>query len=51
MLEPVANPIWVLLFLGEQPSRFAIAGAAVVLAAIAWHTMQGEPATEMPAVD
>ena len=51
MLEPVANPIWVLLFLGEQPSKFAIAGAAVVLAAIAWHTMQGEPATEMPAVD
>ncbi|HEU4889608.1 MAG TPA: DMT family transporter [Thermoanaerobaculia bacterium] len=51
MLEPVANPIWVLLFLGEQPSRFAIAGAAVVLAAIAWHTMQGEPATDMPVVD
>jgi len=51
MLEPVANPIWVLLFLGEQPSKFAIAGAVVVLAAIAWHTMQGEPATEMPAVD
>jgi drug/metabolite transporter, DME family len=51
MLEPVANPIWVLLFLGEKPSTFAIAGAVVVLAAIAWHTMQGEPASEMPAVD
>jgi drug/metabolite transporter (DMT)-like permease len=51
MLEPVANPIWVLLFLGEKPSTFAIAGAAVVLAAIAWHTMQGEPATDMPAPD
>lgn len=51
MLEPVANPIWVLLFLGEQPSRFAIAGAAVVLAAIAWHTMQGEPVTDLPAPD
>jgi drug/metabolite transporter (DMT)-like permease len=51
MLEPVANPIWVLLFLGEKPSTFAIAGAAVVLIAIAWHTMQGEPASEMPAPD
>jgi drug/metabolite transporter (DMT)-like permease len=51
MLEPVANPIWVLLFLGEQPSKFALAGAVVVLAAIAWHTMQGEPATDMPVVD
>lgn len=51
MLEPVANPIWVLLFLGEKPSTFAIAGAAIVLIAIAWHTMQGEPASEMPAPD
>lgn len=51
MLEPVANPIWVLLFVGERPSLFAIAGGAVVLTAIAWHTMRGEPATEMPAPD
>ena len=51
MLEPVANPIWVLLFLGEKPSAFAIAGAVVVLAAIAWHTMQGEPASELPPPD
>jgi len=51
MLEPVANPIWVLLFLGERPSIFAIAGGAIVLTAIAWHTMRGEPATDMPAPD
>ncbi|HUP58947.1 MAG TPA: DMT family transporter [Thermoanaerobaculia bacterium] len=51
MLEPVANPIWVALFLGERPSVYAIAGGAVVLTAIAWHTMKGEPATEMPAPD
>ena len=51
MLEPVANPIWVLLFVGERPSLFAIAGGAIVLAAIGWHTMKGEPATEMPAPD
>lgn len=51
MLEPVANPVWVLLFLGERPSGFAIAGGAIVLAAIAWHTMTGEPASEMPAPD
>lgn len=51
MLEPVANPIWVLLFLGERPSLFAVAGGAIVLAAIAWHTMQGEPATDLPAPD
>ena len=51
MLEPVSNPIWVLLFLGERPSAFAIAGAVVVLAAIGWHTLGGEPATELPAPD
>lgn len=51
MLEPVANPIWVLLFLGERPSAFAIAGGVIVLLAIAWHTMQGEPASEMPSPD
>lgn len=51
MLEPVANPVWVLLFLGERPSPYAIAGAAIVLAAIGWHTLRGEPASEMPSPD
>lgn len=51
MLEPVANPIWVFLALGERPSGFAVAGGAIVLAAIAWRTIVGEPATEMPPPD
>lgn len=51
MIEPVANPVWVLLFLGEMPSRFAIAGAFIVLSAVAWHTVKGEPATELPPPD
>ena len=47
MIEPVANPIWVFLFLGERPSRYAIAGAAIVLAAVAWRTVvAGAPAAE-----
>ena len=51
MLEPVSNPIWVLLFLGERPSSFAIGGAIIVLSAIGWHTLGGEPVSEMPAPD
>lgn len=51
MLEPVSNPVWVFLFLGEKPSGFAIAGALVVLAAIAGHTLAGEPAMDLPAPD
>jgi drug/metabolite transporter (DMT)-like permease len=51
MIEPVANPIWVLLAIGERPSVFAIAGGMIVLSAIAWHTIVGEPVTELPAPD
>lgn len=51
MIEPVMNPVWVLIFLGEVPSPFAIGGAAVVLGAVTWHTLQGEPATELPPPD
>jgi DME family drug/metabolite transporter len=51
MLEPIANPVWVFIFLGERPSAFAVAGAIVVLCAIAWHTLTSEPATELPAVE
>jgi DME family drug/metabolite transporter len=51
MLEPVSNPIWVFLFLGEKPSGYAIAGALVVLSAIAWHTMSGVTMVDMPAPD
>ena len=43
MLEPIANPLWVLLVLGEAPSVFALLGGAIVLGAIAWRTL-GAPA-------
>jgi DME family drug/metabolite transporter len=51
MLEPVANPLWVFLFLGERPSSYAIAGGVIVLAAIAWHTLGGNVAADLPAPD
>ena len=38
MLEPVANPIWVLLALGEVPPAASIVGGAMVIAAVAWRT-------------
>ena len=46
MVEPVANPIWVFLFLGERPSFFALAGGVVVLAAIGWRTLAAAPIVE-----
>jgi drug/metabolite transporter (DMT)-like permease len=51
MLEPVANPIWVLVFLGELPSVYAIIGGAIVLGAIAWHTAAGKADADLPAPD
>lgn len=43
MLEPISNPIWVFLFLGERPGVFSILGGAIVLSAIAWRTLTGGP--------
>jgi len=45
MAEPIANPIWVYLFLGEKPSGWAVAGGIVVLAAIGWRTLAAPPET------
>jgi len=39
LLEPVLNPIWVFIGIGEKPTPWAIAGAAIVLGAIVWRTV------------
>lgn len=39
-LEPLLNPIWVFLFLGETPSRWAILGGAIIILAIVFHTIK-----------
>ena len=51
MLEPIANPIWVFLFLGERPGVTSIAGGLVVLGAIAWRTVSGSPPDPVPPPD
>jgi drug/metabolite transporter (DMT)-like permease len=38
VIEPILNPIWVALFVGEYPSSFALLGGAVVLVAVMWHS-------------
>ena len=34
LIEPVLNPIWVLIFTGEKPGLWALLGGAVVLIAV-----------------
>lgn len=40
LLEPVLNPIWTLLLVGEQPGPWAIVGGGVILAATAAWTVK-----------
>lgn len=39
MLEPVLNPVWVLIGTGERPGAWAIAGGAIVVAAVVLRTL------------
>ncbi len=36
MLEPLLSPVWVLIFAGEMPGLFALAGAAVIISVVTW---------------
>lgn len=38
-IEPVLNPIWVFLFLGERPSGWAILGGAIIIASVIVHML------------
>jgi len=38
-MEAIFNPIWVFIGIGEQPSGYAIIGAAVILLAILWRNL------------
>jgi len=42
MLEPVLNPVWVFLFLGETPGWWAVLGGAIIVAAVAARTFATE---------
>jgi drug/metabolite transporter (DMT)-like permease len=48
-LEPVLNPIWVFLFLGEAPGVFALVGGLIVLGGIAFNALGSARAATIPA--
>jgi drug/metabolite transporter (DMT)-like permease len=39
-IEPLLNPVWVFLFVGERPSAWALLGGAIIVTAIAFHTVR-----------
>lgn len=40
MLEPLLNPVWVAIFIGEIPGVFALMGAAVIVITVTWWCVQ-----------
>jgi DME family drug/metabolite transporter len=38
-IEPLLNPVWVFLFIGEQPSSWALLGGAIIILTVAAHTL------------
>ena len=38
-IEPMLNPVWVFLFLGERPSKWAVLGGSIIIAAVLAHTV------------
>ena len=38
-IEPVLNPVWVFLFIGEQPSGWAMIGGAIIIASVMVHML------------
>lgn len=47
-IEPLLNPVWVFIFVGERPSRWALLGGGIIVAAIAFHTIRQYGRTPVP---
>ena len=41
MLEPIFNPVWVFLVLGELPARWAVVGALLVVVGVIYRALAG----------
>ncbi len=38
-IEPVLNPVWVFLFIGERPSGWALIGGLIIVTSVIFHTL------------
>ena len=47
MTEPLLNPVWVMIFYGERPEKFALIGSAIiVLSVILWNVYKSKTASK-----
>ena len=47
VIEPILNPVWVLLFLGEKPGAWSLLGGAIVLAAVTYNCVMNAAQKEI----
>lgn len=41
-IEPLLNPVWVFLFIGERPTQWALVGGAIIIATVVVHTIASQ---------
>ena len=39
MIEPILNPLWVFVFLGEVPGKWSAAGGIIVITSVVWYSI------------
>jgi drug/metabolite transporter (DMT)-like permease len=39
VIEPILNPVWVMIFIGERPSPLALLGGVIVVGAVTWRAI------------
>jgi DME family drug/metabolite transporter len=51
MVEPVLNPFWAYLIVGETPGPWALAGGAIILGNVAWQSFSENKSKELTMKD
>ena len=51
VVEPILNPVWVFLMMGELPSAWALVGSTIVLGAVTWRALRKRPVVSQSSAD
>jgi drug/metabolite transporter (DMT)-like permease len=50
VIEPILNPVWVMLFVGERPGPLSLCGGLLVLGAVTWRAASSIRAARLPKI-
>ena len=50
VIEPILNPVWVMLFVGERPGPLSLCGGLLVLGAVTWRAANSIRAARLPKI-